>query len=282
MSCEDPDDQKIKPIPNLFPWYDSPWLSKYTFAKEIIRSRHPERLSEFELAFLPLRTSSAFQVRKYTRIFEEYDLQSIRKEIIKSIVKNQTELHELESFRRYIIHNHPFITKLHHNLVELVSEGVGEPVEPCYNFMSLYRTGGNCQVHMDAPEAKWTLDVCIEQSEPWPIHFSQVVSWPENYVQPNGDWEQEIISSPDLQFTTHSMETGNALLFSGSSQWHYRKEQPLGGSSPFCNLIFFHFIPAGMGELVQPQNWARLFNIPELAVLKKKKSTNSEFIFQQS
>jgi hypothetical protein len=270
MNCEDPDDQSLNPIPNPFPWYDSDWLANYKFAKEIIRTRHPKSLSEFELAFLPLRTGSTFQVRKYTKVFSEDDLRSIRKEIIKSIVNKQTKSYEIESFGRYRIQDHPFIKKLHQNLVELVSEGVGEPVEPCYNFLSLYRAGGACQVHMDAPEAKWTLDVCIEQSEPWPIHFSQVVSWPENYVQPKGDWEQQIISSPDLQFTTHTMEPGNGLLFSGSSQWHHRKEQPLGGSAPFCNLIFFHFIPAGMGELVQPQHWARLFNIPELAVLKKR------------
>ncbi len=35
--------------------------------------------------------------------------------------------------------------------------------------------------HMDAPDAMWTLDICLEQSEPWPISFSQPVDWPENF-----------------------------------------------------------------------------------------------------
>ena len=32
----------------------------------------------------------------------------------------------------------------------------------------------------------------------------------------------------------------------------------------FCDLIFFHFIPAGTRDLVQPRNWARIFGVPEL------------------
>ena len=31
---------------------------------------------------------------------------------------------------------------------------------------------------MDAPDAKWTLDLCNEQSDAWPIHFSRIMPWP--------------------------------------------------------------------------------------------------------
>jgi hypothetical protein len=41
----------------------------------------------------------------------------------------------------------------------------------------------------------------------------------------------------------------------------------LDGKEPFCNLVFFHFVPTGMLETVMPENWARLFGIPELADL---------------
>jgi hypothetical protein len=270
VGLQDPDIFKPKPIPNPYPWYDSIWLAKYTFARELIGSRYPGCLGEFEQAFKSLRTNSDFQIREYEAIFDEECLHRIRQEI-KAIRQSQIELHELRDFRRFIIHNHPFMKQLHESLVELVGEGAGEPVEPCYNFLSLYRSGGNCQVHMDAPEAKWTLDVCIEQSEPWPIHFSQVVPWPEDYTQPADNWEEKIRSSANLRFTAHAMEPGNAVLFSGSSQWHYREAIPAGASTPFCNLIFFHFIPAGMAEIVRPENWAQRFSIPELAVLEKTK-----------
>ena len=34
---------------------------------------------------------------------------------------------------------------------------------PAYNFLSLYTQLDICEPHMDAPKAKWTLNVCIEQ-----------------------------------------------------------------------------------------------------------------------
>jgi hypothetical protein len=37
--------------------------------------------------------------------------------------------------------------------------------------------------------------------------------------------------------------------------------------------LFFHFIPRGTAELVKPQNWARLFGIPELGGLSKVKAS---------
>jgi hypothetical protein len=123
---------------------------------------------------------------------------------------------------------------------------------------------------MDAPEAKWTLDVCIEQDEPWPIHLSQVLDWPEDYVQPSGDWEGQIKKSSTNQFESFSLDAGEAILFSGSSQWHYRDMKPIltsRSTASFCNLIFFHFIPAGMSEIVNPSNWYRLFGVPELVNL---------------
>jgi hypothetical protein len=61
-------------------------------------------------------------------------------------------------------------------LVARVSDLVGEEVEPSYNFLSLYTRMGIFEPHLDAPSAKWTLDICIDQSEPWPIYFSQITT----------------------------------------------------------------------------------------------------------
>jgi hypothetical protein len=68
---------------------------------------------------------------------------------------------------------------------------------------------------------------------------------------------------PAHVFTSHALKSGEALLFSGSSQWHYRDPLPRGGG--FAHLLFFHFVPRGLGEVVEPQNWARVFDVPELA-----------------
>ena len=60
------------------------------------------------------------------------------------------------------------------------------------------------------------------------------------------------------------MEPGQAILFSGSSQWHYRDAMPALSTKSSCDLLFLHFIPRGTRELLNPLKWARLFDIPEL------------------
>ena len=259
--------QNLKASQVSYPWYDSRWLQKYKLACRAIRSHHPGRLQEFKNAFNALRTRSDFKTLEYKSIFDESTLARIR-EIIKSIRPTEIEWHELRDFRRFILHDHPYMTMLQHNLIDLVSEGAGEEVEPAYNFLCLYRSGGVCKVHMDAPVAKWTLDVCIEQDEPWPIYLSQVLDWPENYIQPRGDWEKQIKMSCANEFDSYSLDAGTGILFSGSSQWHYRDKKPMSSSpklSPFCDLIFFHYIPVGMSEIVKPMNWHRIFDLPELS-----------------
>jgi hypothetical protein len=32
-------------------------------------------------------------------------------------------------------------------------------------------------------------------------------------------------------------------------------------------LLFFHFVPLGTLEIVRPENWARLFDVPDLALV---------------
>jgi hypothetical protein len=164
-----------------------------------------------------------------------------------------------------VVHNHPYFTELQRSTTALVSELAGEPVEPIYNFLSLYSKFGVCPVHLDAPEAKWTLDICIEQTEPWPIHFSQIVPWPEELPYQGDDWQEQIKRAPELKFQSYTLHPGQALLFSGSSQWHYRDRLSTNGAQHSCKLLFFHFVPQGTLELSQPKNWPKLFALPELA-----------------
>ena len=70
---------------------------------------------------------------------------------------------------------------------------------------------------------------------------------------------------PDLAWSSHSLEPAEALFFSGSSQWHYRDRLAHPQANSFCTLLFFHFLPKGMKEIVRPETWPTLFGIPELA-----------------
>lgn len=250
-----------------YPWYDSVWLGAYVSAKELLREKCPHRVEEFDRAFDALRTSPDFQIRVLRDVFDADTLAAIRG-VIATLAPRQLELHEAQEFRRFVVHDHPYFTQLHQHIVEVVSEAAGEPVEPSYNFLSLYGPQGVCPIHMDAPVAKWTLDYCVDQSVEWPIHFSGVVPWPEP-SRYQTDWEAQIRREIGHNCSTHRLRPGEALLFAGSSQWHWRDPMPAGGTPGHCDLLFFHFIPRGTAELVDPANWARLFKIPELADLRE-------------
>jgi hypothetical protein len=247
-----------------FPWYDSVWLSRYDRAKAIIRVVKPEALVAFVDAFRIFHTRPDFQVRLIERPFDADTLGEVRR-VAASLRPTDLELHEARTFGRFVVHDYPFFTELQQRTVPLVSEMVGESVELSYNFLSLYTARGVCPPHLDAPQAKWTLDLCVNQSAPWPIHFSQVQPWPDAETWPEEGWEDKIKQSPSLVFTPYALQPGQAVIFSGSSQWHYREAMPAASGRQFCDLLFFHFIPRGGSELVRPENWARVFGIPELS-----------------
>lgn len=246
-------------------WYDSVWLGKYLAAKEIVSRVAPERLEEFIGSFSALRTDPTFSVRKVP-LLDEATLAAVRK-TVRTLSPGLLELHEIERFGRFIVHDLPVFTELQHELTDRVSAWAGEPVEPSYNFLSLYTKAGICEPHLDAPSAKWTLDICLDQSEPWPIHLSQIVPWPEERRESREDWQAAIKDDPRLRFSSQVLTPGDAILFSGSSQWHYRDALPPGPGKRFCDLLFLHYIPEGTASIVRPGSWAERFGIPALATI---------------
>jgi len=246
-----------------FPWYDGYWLRKYVAAKAWFAAHRPDSLAEFLEATHILQTRPDFRPQRIDHLFDDAVLADIVTRI-SAFTMADFEFDETATFGRYVVRNNPWFTELQQSYTTRVSDIVGEPLEPRYNFISLYTRLGVCPVHLDAPEAKWTLDVCLEQSAPWPIHFSQVVPWPENLIVPADDWDRAIKVLPDLRFESVTLEPNEAVVFSGSSQWHYRDPQPRQGTAPFCHLLFFHFIPKGAGRIVDYQEWPDLFGAPEL------------------
>jgi hypothetical protein len=249
----------------LYPWYDSVWLSKYEEAKNIIREARPEALRTFMDAFRILHTPPDFKVKFLEQPFDAATLDEIKR-VTASLQPTDLELHEARRFGRFVVHDRPFFTELQQRTVPWLSEMVGEPVEVSYNFLSLYTSKGVCAVHMDSPEAKWTLDLCIDQGAPWPIYFSDVQPWPDSVAEAwkSEAWENNIRQGRSLQFTPYILQPGQAVIFSGSSQWHYRDPMPEANEKRFCTLLFFHFVPKGTKDLIRSKNWARLFNIFEL------------------
>lgn len=244
------------------PWYDSQWLLRYLRAKEFVEARHPSRLGEFVAAFEPLRTRPSFRETLLERVFDEVELEEIRS-ISRAVRPDQLEMHEVQSHGRLVVHDDPALVSIQKKLLPRMEELVEEPLEVSYNFLAFYTQRGVCAPHLDAPDAKWTLDLCLEQTEPWPIHFSEIVPWPDRFPSADGEWPERI--ADPSRFRSYTMEPGQSLVFSGSSQWHYRDAFPGKDPRRSCTLLFFHFFPRGARELVEWSNWERRLEIPGLA-----------------
>lgn len=246
-----------------FPWYDSWWLSSYVRARHYISRHHPSRLDGFLQAMRPLHTRPDANAQLVEGLLSPAQFRTIEA-AFRSVKPGQLELHETTTHGRFVVHDHPQVKEIQSCVCPALSELAGEALEPSYSFLSMYSRSGKCGVHLDAPLSKWTLDVCIEQSEPWPIHFSQAVPWPESFSDFEGDWENRIRSNPALRFMPYAMQPRQALFFSGSGQWHYR--DPIPGVNPkaHCTLLFLHFVPAGARDVLVREQWESTFGVPGL------------------
>jgi hypothetical protein len=149
-------------------------------------------------------------------------------------------------FVRLYAHNVPFFVNIHNKLTDVASDIFGCKLKPSYSFLSMYKDGGICPLHVDRPQCRYTIDYLIrqDQAEPWPIHIAQPVSdeqreeiLREGIGHPTGDTLTELLDKET--FTTVDLMPNDAVCYSGTHSWHYRS-QPLIGTA---DLVFFHFVP---------------------------------------
>lgn len=243
-------------------WYDSYFLRRYEVASLYLSQVRPDALERFVRGFDVLRPPAGFRNLVIDDLFDAPTREQIR-EASRSIPAECIKDYEMRDFGRHIVHDYPLFIELQQQLLPRMSALVGLDLVPGYNFLSLYGGAGRCDPHMDEPRSMFTLDYCIEQSEDWPIWFSKVVDWPSAETMQNWD-PQAIKADPALEFRPYVLRPGEALLFNGSSQWHYRDAITPGG---FCSLLFLHYHPAGCDDLIWPHRWSRHFDIPELGPL---------------
>lgn len=243
-------------------WYDSHFVRRFAVAKQYLSHVRPDALETFVRGFDVLLPPPGFANVVIDDLFDAATQAAIR-EAARTIPPEWLKDNEMRDFGRHIVHDYPMFVDLQKGLLPRISALVGLDLVEGYNFLSLYGGAGRCDPHMDEPRSMFTLDYCIEQSDDWPIWFSRVTAWPT--VETMRNWDPDAIrSDPAFAFRPHRLRPGEALLFNGSSQWHYRDSIRPGG---FCNLLFFHYYPAGCDDLVWPHRWSRRFAIPELAPL---------------
>ena len=252
-----------------YPWYESYWLSAYTSAKRYLGKHHPEKLAQFEQVLAPLQTDPAFKASLQTDI--------IRKEEFESLVASLRQIDRLDlptdefiMHGRRVIRDDELFDEILRQVTDRVAALVNEPLEPSYSFLALYNNFGVLPPHLDALDAKWTLGICLDQSAPWPIHISQVVSWPEDLAGAGPEVQEQILQDPAIDFGEFLLEPGQAVLMAASSQWHYRSQIPNVTTDNFCDILYLSYIPKGMGEFMPIATWSDWLGVPELAELVKR------------
>lgn len=150
-------------------------------------------------------------------------------------------------FVRMYYHNPPSLVAVHHALKDTASTIFGEPVKPSYCFLSMYKDGGTCPLHIDRPQCRYTIDYLIRQTQPkpWPICISERMSDEKRQSLDASDsthprdtesLQARIVSET---WTTVNLNPNDAVCYSGTNSWHYRPEK-LEGTA---DLVFFHFVP---------------------------------------
>lgn len=148
-----------------------------------------------------------------------------------------------KEFNRKYAHNVGFFQSIHSQLSDYASQLFGEKVQPSYNFLSMYNKGGQCPLHIDRPQCRYTIDYLIrqDQSEPWPIRVGPQMSNEERdaITVPHPSTKTGIKQVVDtVDWTEVHLYPNDAVCYSGTNAWHYRPTKSKGKA----DLVFFHFV----------------------------------------
>lgn len=160
------------------------------------------------------------------------------------LASDRTETNETTRFGRRYAHNLPYLVAIHQQLTNYASDLFGQKVKPSYVFLSLYDAGGQCPLHVDRPQCRFTIDYLIQQEQKiaWPIRVGRQMTDKQrkqlSTTNPQTDEEIEIVINGQ-EWTDCLLEPNDAVCYSGTNAWHYRPTPSQGTA----DLAFFHFVP---------------------------------------
>ena len=160
---------------------------------------------------------------------------------VEELKKSGTTLQSDTLFNRFFATNDPKFTLFQNKFVAPSLVDLFDwPLKPTYNFLSCYLPGeGECPMHVDRSQCFLTIDVCLNQSKPWPLYVNSSKDFSNHYFKKDIQ-EHERIKQASEEFI---MEPGDALCYSGTNHAHWRKR--IDGDN-FCDLVFFHFVPESL------------------------------------
>jgi len=201
---------------------------------------------------------SSTQRRELTQVARQLFTDEVHQTLVQFIEERAQFLpleYDGKVFSRLMAQNVGIFQHIHGQLVDFVSEQFGQQVKPSYSFLSMYDEMGICPLHIDRDQCLYTIDYLIRQDDPkpWPIYIGQPISDEERQEICDTDMakpedEKDIAQVKDKQnFTKVELQPNDAVLYSGTHQWHYRDRINFGQA----DLAFFHFVPeAFSGSLV--------------------------------
>lgn len=168
-------------------------------------------ISQFRKGYVPL-----------TGLIHPYLIGALRRYYRQLVRTDRLQFGDKRSPLRFVAHNETVARFFHHQLSGVVSDIVGEPVQPSYVYFASYQSGADLTKHIDREQCEFSITFLIdaspepERESPWPLHL---------------DTQRGIV--------TLFQCIGDGLLYKGRELPHYRKKLPKGYTS---TSLFFHFV----------------------------------------
>lgn len=150
-----------------------------------------------------------------------------------SSITQHPNLLKRPAFEIYGYHYPPMLFFLW-GLTPIVSEIVGRPLLPTYDYFRLYRRGDVCRVHCDRYSCEHSLSLTLGYSDgrSWPLEVGKQAQEPSSRV------EEDFGSEP---YASLAMKVGDAVLYQGVRHRH-------GRVNPNPNVwsahLFLHWVDA--------------------------------------
>lgn len=136
---------------------------------------------------------------------------------------------DMEGIKRTSCNNMPLMRLIHQATEQLVNSLAGEPIKTSYSFTSAYETGTCLPAHTDRPQCVYNVSLMLG-SNPTNADLGQ---WP-------------IMVTHDQQTYTFDLRHGDAVLYSGVRDLHWRDWMPTDIAMTLG--VFFHYVPIDFTE----------------------------------
>lgn len=201
------------------------------FDEKILPAARIQQLRRAGLITPPRKTreqlETEMRVTGYVKISQLLDSEYARHMMLTYYGRND-HMHErhpdMEGIKRTSVNNMPLMRLIHQSTEKLVNSLVPEKVKTSYSFCAAYEPGSNLPAHTDRPQCVYNISLMLG-SAPFRASLS---GWP-------------LFIKRGEKVGTVPLEVGDAVLYSGTRDLHWRDIMPRGLGLVLG--VFFHFVP---------------------------------------